>query len=83
MNKLLAFGAVGLLVGLCIGSFMHRHDKGEGRLEGRLSACNEITSVLDRGGNDLRCVVADGDVFITSDMSAAGKLYQLSGKPKD
>jgi outer membrane lipoprotein SlyB len=86
MSKLtVAVGVLALLAGLLIGNARGiSKGKAEGALAGRVSACNEIMSVLNRGmGFDLECKVKAGEVFLFGAQGTQGHLVTLDGKLAD
>jgi len=70
------FVYAGLAAGLLLGNALSGS-----KLAGRLSACQDMTSVLNAGFPplELACEVAKGDVWISSPM-APGKKVSLDGK---
>jgi hypothetical protein len=76
MKQNIIVGAVALLLGLVIGGSL----SGGSYQKGRLSACNDITGMLNQSmPMQLECVAEKGDVFITSPFFN-GKKVTLDGK---
>lgn len=62
----LVIGGVALVVGVLLG-----HSANKSYLDGRLSACEDFVSALNRApGVDLRCSKEDKDVYIVSDANS-------------
>ena len=75
----------GALLLLAAGNFIGRHGANARYLDGRLSACKDMTSVLNQGTAgtplELQCRVADGEVYITAP-ALNGRLINLNGQEK-
>jgi hypothetical protein len=78
MVKCILVGVLALAMGLLAG----RASRNNSYLNGRLSACKDITSVLNAGiPLELDCKVEGGEVYITTPLNN-GILMTLDGKPK-
>lgn len=67
------------ILGLVVGSALGVGFGNGGHTKGRLSACNEIMSVLNRSsGGSLECVVIKGKVLITGP-ELGGHIFNLDG----
>jgi hypothetical protein len=70
-NKLFSFGAVGLVVGLLAGQFLHRNDYANGRF----TACSEFITPFKAQGIPVECIKQDGEAYL----SFQGHILRLDG----